>query len=92
MCTPWHKAPPKQRFLHLGELETPSEKFLLRLGIALLRLGEPICLGLSLLRLGQVTVLVLFFLQLIVEFVNLLFRLPMEDIRHKIGLIEDPNK
>ena len=52
--------------LHLGGLETPSEKFLLRLGVTLLRIGKAI-------------VPVLLFLWLILESVTLLFGLSMED-------------
>ena len=36
---PTRRAPLRQRSLRLGGLETPSEKFLLRLGIAMLHLG-----------------------------------------------------
>ena len=72
MCTPRHRAPPRQRSLRLGGPETPSKKFLLRVGIALLRLGE-------FLRLGQAIVPVLFFLRLILESVTFLFGFLMGD-------------
>ena len=62
----------RRRSLRLGGPKTPPEKFLLRLGVAPLRIGEP-------LRLGQAIVLVLFFIRLILEFVTLLFELSMED-------------
>ena len=52
--------------LRLSGPETPPEKFLLRLGVALLRLD-------------QATILVLFFLRLILDSVTLLFGLSMED-------------
>ena len=52
--------------LLLGGPETPPKKFLLRLSVAPLLLGQD-------------TVPVLFFLQLILEFFTLLFRLSMED-------------
>ena len=73
--------------LHLGELEArffefsdpprrrnPSLGEPLRLCVALLRL----CV--ALLRLGQATIPILFFLRFILEFVTLLFALPIEDI------------
>ena len=63
---------PRWRSLRLGGLETHSEKFLLRL-------GEPLRLGVALLRLGQATIPVLFFLRLILESVTVLFGLTMED-------------
>ena len=63
---PRHRAPPRRSSLRLGELETPSEKFLLRLSITLLHLG-------------QSTVPILFFLRLILESVTFLFGLSMED-------------
>ena len=70
---------PRRKCARLGGPKTPSEKFLLRLGIVMLRLGEPLCLGVALLRLGQPTVLVLFFLRLILESVTFLFGFPMGD-------------
>ena len=76
---PKRRAPPRQRSLCLGRPKTPPEKFLLRLGITLLRLG-------------QTTVPVLFFLRLILEPVTLLLDLQWKIIRRKIGLIKDPNK
>ena len=68
---PRRRAPPRWRSLRLGGLETPSEKFMLRL-------GEPISLGVLVLRLGQAMVPTLFFLQFILESVTLLFGLSME--------------
>ena len=63
---------PRRRSACLGGPETPSEKFLLRL-------GEPLRLGVALLRLGQATIPILVFLQLILESVTLLFGLSTED-------------
>ena len=63
---------PRRRSARLGGPETPSEKFLLRL-------GEPLRLGVALLRLGQATIPILVFLQLILESVTLLFGLSTED-------------
>ena len=66
----WKKAPflylPNS--LRLGELETPPDHILLRLGVA------PVHLGLD-----QATVPVLLFLRLILESVTILFGLSMED-------------
>ena len=83
------RALPWRRSLCLGGSETPLEKFLLCLGVAPLRLGEPLRLGVALLRLGQATVLALFFLRLILEPVTLLLDCQWKIIRHKIRY---PNK
>ena len=70
--TPRRRAPPRRRSLRLGRPETPFEKFLLHL-------GEHLRLGVALVRLGQATIPVLFFLRLILESITLLFELSMED-------------
>ena len=71
---------PRRRSLRLSELEAKFSKFSDLPRHRNPRLGEPLHLGVTLLRLGQARVLVLFFLRLILEFVTLLFGLPMEDI------------
>ena len=70
---PRRGAPPRQRSLRIGETEAEFSEFSNLPRRRNLRLGEP-------LHLGQATVPVLFFIRLILEFVTLLFRLPMEDI------------
>ena len=59
-------SPPRRRKLligedlRLGEPETPLEQFLFCLGMALLRLGEPLRLSVALIRLGKPATMLLF--------------------------------